>query len=47
MTDRANVAFTALLERFGGLRPADPEFAPAWRMIFMRGSVSCRCACVG
>lgn len=40
----ANVAFTALLERFGGLRLADPEFAPAWRMSFLRGSTALPCA---
>ncbi|MBL1095976.1 cytochrome P450 family protein [Streptomyces coffeae] len=33
----ANVAFTQLLERFGGLRLADPDFFPDWRIGFMRG----------
>jgi cytochrome P450 len=36
----ANVAFTQLLERFGAMRLADPDFAPAWRMSFMRGFTS-------
>jgi cytochrome P450 len=36
----ANVAFTQLLERFGGMRLVDPEFVPAWRMSFMRGFTS-------
>jgi cytochrome P450 len=33
----ANVAFTQLLQRFGELRLADPDFFPEWRLGFMRG----------
>ncbi|MQS13786.1 cytochrome P450 [Streptomyces kaniharaensis] len=33
----ANVAFAQLLQRFPGLRLADPEFFPDWRIGFMRG----------
>ena len=36
----ANVAFTQLLERFGDLRLADPDFFPEWRLGFMRGFTS-------
>ena len=36
----ANVAFTQLLERYGDMRLADPDFVPAWRMSFMRGFTS-------
>ncbi|KJS53247.1 cytochrome P450 [Streptomyces rubellomurinus subsp. indigoferus] len=33
----ANVAFTQLLQRFGDLRLADPDYFPDWRIGFMRG----------
>jgi cytochrome P450 len=36
----ANVAFTQLLQRFGGMRLADPDFFPEWRLGFMRGFTS-------
>ncbi len=36
----ANVAFAQLLERFGGMRLADPDFFPEWRLGFMRGFTS-------
>jgi cytochrome P450 len=36
----ANVAFTQLLERFGGMRLADPDFFPEWRLGFIRGFTS-------
>jgi cytochrome P450 len=36
----ANVAFTQLLERYGDMRLADPDFFPEWRLGFMRGFTS-------
>ncbi len=36
----ANVAFTQLLQRFGDMRLADPDFFPEWRLGFMRGFTS-------